>query len=351
LPENAKENDVYKLSETIYEEGMYYIPMDMGSIGESDGIIRYYFDSVFGSDVIDVVTQMVEDGKINNFALFDGDVRFDIPLVGAGYYNGFYIDSTKKTYDYGSHHFKYILVPSEYGDDFFYGRNAVKFHKGELVVFTDKGWVSADAETLKNIRYDLDDFKTEVGERFNSIDESYATINLENVSKEDFKRKAEEAGVGGDNAELLGDAPMVFKGFVDALPKSANEGEAYKTANTTIANREKINTFDCSNYGTTIYKDRIMDAYSGPIYEAIQNAYYSGNSNKGFVLVENGKEFTIVPTGFGSEQNEYVGTIFVVYGATNVDDYHTFESGNVDLYMGDVNSTVNLYVRHNGEWV
>lgn len=229
LPETAKTGDVYKIAETIYEEGMYYIPMDMGGVGESDGIIRYYFDSVFGSDVIDFVTQMVEDGKINNFALFDGDVRFDIPLVGAGYDNGFYVDSTKKTYDYMGHNFKYILVPSEYGEDFFYGRNAVKFYKGELVVFTDKGWVSADAEMLKNIRYDLDDFKTEVGERFNSIDESYATIDLENVSNEDFKRKAEEAGVGGDDAGLTDEKNfMVFKDVVDALPHWANEGEVYK---------------------------------------------------------------------------------------------------------------------------
>ena len=39
-----------------------------------------------------------------------------------------------------------------------------------------------------------------------------------------------------NNAELLGDAPMVFKGVVSELPDTANEGEVYKITNTTTSN-------------------------------------------------------------------------------------------------------------------
>jgi hypothetical protein len=344
LPDNAKVGDAYTIAETIYEEGMYYIPMDMGSIGELDGIIRYYFDSVFGSDVIDVVTQMVEDGKINNFALFDGDVRFDIPLVGAGYDNGFYIDSTKETYDYGSHHFKYILVPSEYGEDFFFGRNAVKFHKGELVVFTDKGWVSADAEMLKNIRYDLDDFKTEVGERFNSNDESYATIDLENVSNEDFKRKAEEAGVGGDNAELLGDAPMVFKGIVDTLPNTANEGDVYKVD----ATRKNLGSFSGAQYNAR------ASAYGFAFYAE------SGLPTPFEHIIENFVEGTTYIFDMPESRYTYAncshiedGVEMWLYGELQeaVNDEFEYLTDEVTVYEYDPNATSSLYVYHNGEWV
>ena len=61
------------------------------------------------------------------------------------------------------------------------------------------------------------------------LSEQLAFADFSNVSNEDFKAKAEEAGVGGD-------APMVFKGVVSELPNTVNEGEVYKITNTTTSN-------------------------------------------------------------------------------------------------------------------
>ena len=70
-----------------------------------------------------------------------------------------------------------------------------------------------------------------------AIEGTSARTDLSNVSNEDFKEKAEEAGVDGDDAGLADEKNfMVFKGVVYALPETANEGEVYKITNTTTSN-------------------------------------------------------------------------------------------------------------------
>lgn len=102
----------------------------------------------------------------------------------------------------------------------------------DAVVDQELDWNSENAIANKTVAMKV----SEISSVMSAIEGTSARTDLSNVSDEDFKAKAEAAGVGGDNAELLGDAPMVFKGVVSELPETANEGEVYKITNTTTSN-------------------------------------------------------------------------------------------------------------------
>ena len=99
----------------------------------------------------------------------------------------------------------------------------------------------------------------------------YANIDLSNVSDEDFKAKAEEAGVGG-NAGLAGEGcVMKFIGEVSVLPETANDGEVYSVSPWTNAGE----FFDAS--GTVITEYTIYfggwSSIANFLYDDVQRYY------------------------------------------------------------------------------
>lgn len=119
------------------------------------------------------------------------------------------------------------------------------------------------------------------------LSEQLAFADFSNVSNEDFRAKAEEAGVGGDNAELLGDAPMVFKGAVDVLPHWANEGEVYKPKSDYVAEKQYNNPDNFSYSVDYIGESHVV--MWGNLMGYFHEAYESSTSKSGYLMFYNGE--------------------------------------------------------------
>lgn len=179
-----------------------------------------------------------------------------------------------------------------------------------------------------------------------------ALADLSNVDNEVFKAKADEAGVGGTSGA------MVFKGVVDALPSTANEGEVYKAPYSIVEKGEKIGDYT-ELYDSAIINDTSVYGYGSGT--ALTDAMYSvvNNSNTTPVVMMifdnvNGYEFIINAESTSTEESEYVGTVTYINGSTNQREYTNNSSyclNDVSLYMGEVKEGYKSYVYHNGEWV
>lgn len=116
----------------------------------------------------------------------------------------------------------------------------------------------------------------------------YANIDLSNVSDEDFKAKAEAAGVGGDDAGLTDEKNyMVFKGVVDALPYWANEGEVYKTTSDYVTEKQ-YNTPDNFRYEID-YIGETHVVIQGDLLECFKEAYEKSTTKSGYLMFDNGE--------------------------------------------------------------
>ena len=190
------------------------------------------------------------------------------------------------------------------------------------------------------------------------LSEQLAFADFSNVSNEDFRAKAEEAGVGGDNAELLGDAPMVFKGVVSELPSSANEGEVYSAKGTAP---KWENLLDNSTASCNI----IVSKYNGVEAETknggtsgtlkaignIPSDYWYGNKPFKMRFSGNNKTSIVEVTYF--ECSDVPDGTFYLYATGTASEDITFNIGDtisVDYATEEI-SVSGTYVYHNGEWV
>lgn len=180
-----------------------------------------------------------------------------------------------------------------------------------------------------------------------NVGKDSAKKDLSNVDNEAFKAKAEEAGVGGDNAELLGDAPMVFKGVVDALPETANDGEVYKLH--TVTNNEICNYSPLYGF-ITITPDswKLTEPAMPDFVASIISAIDSGITNFEMVITDMSGAETRYTINVVSWEN--AGDYTIIYGNTNVSTETYFENGETAYVYADA-ETEKTVVRFNGEWV
>ena len=153
----------------------------------------------------------------------------------------------------------------------------------DAVVDQELDWNSENAIANKTVAMKVD----EISSVMSAIEGTSARTDLSNVSNEDFRAKAEEAGVGGDNAELLGDAPMVFKGVVSELPSSANEGEVYKPKSDYVVEKQYNNPDNFSYSVEYIGESHVV--MSGNLMGYFHEAYESSTSKSGYLMFDNGE--------------------------------------------------------------
>lgn len=351
LPANAKVGDVYRVTTTIYDNGVYYIPIQFtGAFDVDKNTLRYSFESDSGYEerVVYALEDMLEKG-VSNFKLSDDEKEYNVPLSGAGVIDHgdgnyeYYFDSTLVSEEMYSRGAMFIHLPEEIGDEHFAERKAIKFKKGDFAVFTGDGWESYNSLEIKNIKQALADEKSRVDNKFGDLSYNYAYNSLGNVSNEDFKRKAEEAGVGGD-AGLAGEGcVMKFMHEVSALPETANDGEVYS-----VNPWESAGAYDGS--GTEFYDNGARfegwNALGNALYQDIQNYYawtYKFVLSNGTELIY--KECAISSAGeWGFEMLGYCTDSNINLTLANgeiVDVYRTY---------GEPKDN-DSYVRFNNKWV
>ena len=179
------------------------------------------------------------------------------------------------------------------------------------------------------------------------LSEQLAFADFSNVSNEDFRAKAEEAGVGGDDAGLADEKNfMVFKGVVLELPEMANEGEVY-VHSSTESGFEKETEFTTSVMLHLNVNDiRCEDSAEATL---LYNTVQSGSLIT-MKLVIGGNEYIYREcsiyergpdgTGIGSESCE------------GIDGYTPIDSGTkVEVYKETEVAIKKTYVYYCGEWV
>jgi hypothetical protein len=154
---------------------------------------------------------------------------------------------------------------------------------------------------------------------------------------------------------------MSFKGTVNTLPETANEGDVYKVGSglkwTEYATGVRLVTVGASmsndNFDIFIYGDSGTEEASEEIIKAVEAC---GTTPAPIKIVQHGNEYIINVESYERYINTddmppMVGCTF--YGTTNVDTYtelaHSDESDIIDIYYGAAESKT--YVYHNGEWV
>ena len=145
--------------------------------------------------------------------------------------------------------------------------------------------------------------------------------------------------------EELPEGTMVFKGVVDTLPDTANEGEAYKLGRDVTGEtlyEQYYFTYDTDAIGY----DYVVFGGAYEIYNIFEEAFANGNT-KGYLIYENGTlDFTIKSIDSGSFR----------VGFTNTDSIpmnDAFSSHNIFQIVIETTlfSKGTLVVFHNGEWV
>ena len=254
LPASASTGDVYKISETIFEGNTIVVPNDDGfqdAFNESNGAesmaiyndsaLYYAFMSAWeyvtatGNPLITVKV----DGKPHDIEMVDFKESMGKEDDQVLKYCGLAVyrqadEGTKLWYSFfGEWERAEFFIPEDYWQSVDEYRK-VLFAKGECVVFKDGTWQRLSGDEAERVGLELKASNTISERERNRIWDGFeynADVDLSNVSNEDFKTKAEEAGVGGGTSDA-----MVFKGVVSELPNTANEGEVYKITNTTTSN-------------------------------------------------------------------------------------------------------------------
>lgn len=314
LPDNAKTGDVCRVTKTLYEKDAYYVPIKWGDVQKVGSNYRYYFTA---NGYEGVITKMIPN-VIGNFAVGDGNTRISLPVVSAGESDGYYIEASKFVDITNT---CYIYVPSDIGDSHLgVGRAAIRFLKGEYASYTANGWKPMRADGFENIMYMFADLKTYVDNGF---------LNC-----------------GGDDAELLGDAPMVFKGVVSELPETANEGEVY-VHSSTESGFEKETEFTTSVMLHLNVNDiRCEDSAEATLlYNTVQSGSFITMK-----LVIGGSEYIYRECSI-YEYGPY-GVTIDSKSSEGIDGYTPIDSGTkVEVYKETEVAVKKTYVYYCGEWV
>jgi hypothetical protein len=182
------------------------------------------------------------------------------------------------------------------------------------------------------------------------LSEQLAFADFSNVSNEDFRAKAEAAGVGGDAGLADEKNFMVFKGVVSELPETANEGEVYKVVSASVEKGEQVGTYNGIAGCAAITPNSIWGYANGADFvSAVRNAYLETSERPAPVVIESdGNTYHILVSGYHYEDSP-IGTIDYIDGVTNVNAEVQLDDAIV--YKGIAKKTEEILTRFNGEWV
>lgn len=139
---------------------------------------------------------------------------------------------------------------------------------------------------------------------------------------------------------------MVFKGVVDALPETANEGDVYKLD----AAWKNLGSFSSAQYNVELsyYSFAVNNENGLPDSIAhIDENFVEGTTYK---IVTPEREYTYANCN-GKDWGSVNTTIYGEIEEGLEDEYVSLNNDTVTIYEYDPNATSSLYVYHNGEWV
>lgn len=352
LPETAKTGEVYKIAEAIYEKDKILVPggEGIGNLGAADadnGVSRIYFDRHYPWENIYNAWYLTE--KMSFIA--DG-VTYSADVVALNNDEG-YIDIKNEPKNFFSaiESSTTFVIPDEYIEkEFLQEFRIVLCCKGECVVFDNDKWEKLGTDELANIYINLSKINFDTDRRLTHIDELVddlrvykADNDLSNVSNEDFRAKAEEAGVGGD-AGLTGEGcVMKFMLEVTSLPETANDGEVYA-----VSPWESAGTYDGSGTEFNDNNVRFLDwnQLGAALYDDVQ--YHYGWTYK-FVL--NGEREIIYNDCGVSSAGEW-GFEMSGYSNPPISGFTASSGTSVEVFrlVGESTDSAS-YVRFNGKWI
>lgn len=175
----------------------------------------------------------------------------------------------------------------------------------------------------------------------------YANIDLSNVSDEDFKAKAEAAGVGGDAGLAEEKCIMEFKGVVDVLPYWANEGEVYKPKSDYVTEKQ-YNNPDNFHYSVDYIGEKYV-VFGGGLFEYFKEAYEKSTTKSGYLMFDNGEyweEFY-----FTIENVEGDAVTFANADQSKLERAFSYPVGHFSIYNVLIVPKGKSAVYHNGEWI
>ena len=149
-----------------------------------------------------------------------------------------------------------------------------------------------------------------------------------------------------NNAELFDDAPMVFKGVVDALPDTANEGEVY-VHSSTVSGFEKETEFITSVMLYLNVNDiRCEDSAEATLlYNTVQSGSFITMK-----LVIGGSEYIYRECSIYERGPD--GTGISSDSCEGIDGFTPIDSGTkVEVYKETKVIVKKTSVYHNGEWI
>lgn len=220
----------------------------------------------------------------------------------------------------------------------------LKYPAGTCFVYKNDKWQSLNSHVV-----------AELNSRVKFLEDNTkktALKDLSNVTNKAFKEKAEKAGIGGTSGA------MVFKGVVNALPSSANEGEVY-SAKGTAPKWENLLDNSTASCNIIVSKYNGVEAEtrnggtSGTI-RAIANVptdYWYGSQPFKLRFIGNNKTSIVEVTNF--EYGDVPdGTSYLYANGTASEDiaFNIGDAISVDYATEEV-SVSGTYVYHNGEWV
>lgn len=291
LPNNVLVGEVIKVTETIYKDDTVLIPCKGGFVWyttDDDNI------SALGISKDTLLYEVMEalEGNILR-GIVDGKTGIAIEIIK-------YEDNLFYVRDLVEHSISALFgcsekleatVPFDSIRGVLEDYKKVLFEKGTYAISNGGSWESfsgKEFEKLKIENYHRDDKIYKIETELSDNDWGFAYNDLENVSNEDFKRKAEEAGVGGDDAGLADEKNyMVFKGAVDVLPYRANEGEVYKPKSDYVAEKQYNNPDNFSYSVDYIGESHVV--MSGNLMGYFHEAYESSTSKSGYLMFDNGE--------------------------------------------------------------
>ena len=235
LPNNVPVGEVIKVTETIYKDDTVLIPCKDGF-----GWYETDDDNISALDISKhtLLYEVMEalEGNILR-GIVDGKTEITIEIIK-------YEDNLFYVRDLVEHSISALFgctekleatVPFDSIRGVLEDYKKVLFEKGTYAISNGGSWESFSGEEFEKLKienYHRDDKIYKIETELSDNDWGFAYNDLENVSNEDFKRKAEEAGVGGDDAGLADEPPC--KGTVDKytdLPTEATEGDIYYVSN------------------------------------------------------------------------------------------------------------------------
>jgi hypothetical protein len=177
------------------------------------------------------------------------------------------------------------------------------------------------------------------------LNKDKVNLNLDNVTSENFRAKAEEAGVGGGTS-----GAMVFKDIVSELPETANEGEVYKAP---VNEYKWIFKTDIpvGNADIIIYDSGIEGYFDDLTF--FDNADL--HNLTGIIKIETPTDNVIFDvTSASTSYSPDSGYFFVMFGEClyrTTDQIILSLASECKLYTGENINVLKTLVRHNGKWV